>query len=81
MKTLRNLAFAGIAALICLAPVIGADAGRAISGQPLVLFVRDFATTNFVSSEDRSAVAFSGVLPRVAFRLLSPLWTTQTDRR
>lgn len=81
MKTLRNLALAALAAAICLAPAIGADTGRAMSRQPLALLVRDFATTNVVSSEDPSAMVFSGLLPRAAVHLLSSLWATQADCR
>lgn len=80
MKTLRNLVFAAIAASICLAPAIGADAARALSREPLALFVRDFATTKVVSSEDPSAVALTGVLPRAARNLLASMWATQTSR-
>ncbi|HEX3665182.1 MAG TPA: hypothetical protein VHU23_08115 [Rhizomicrobium sp.] len=63
MKTLQNFFLAGLLASVCLAPAVSADVDRALSGRPLALMVRDFATTKVVSSEDRSTMA--AALPRL----------------
>jgi hypothetical protein len=69
MKTLRNLFLAGLLASVCLAPAVNADVTRALSGRPLALMVRDFATTKVVSSEDHSTMA--AALPRLVNLLFS----------
>jgi hypothetical protein len=73
MKTLRNLFLASLLASACLAPAVSADVARALSGQPLALTVRDFATSRVVSSEDHS------VMVAAVPRLLSLLFT-RTDQ-
>ena len=71
MKTLGNLLFASLLASVCLAPVVNADVARAISGRPLAVAVRDFATTTVVSSENASVI--TAPLPRVIIGLLRQL--------
>jgi hypothetical protein len=68
MKSLRNFFLAGLLASVCLAPAVSADVSRALSGHPLALLVRDFATSRVVSSEDHSAMA--AALPRLLTDLL-----------
>jgi hypothetical protein len=68
MKTLQNCFLAGLLASVCLAPAVSADVDRALSGRPLALTVRDFATPRVVSSEDHSVMV--AALPRLLTNLL-----------
>lgn len=71
MKTFGNLLFASLLASVCLAPVVNADIARVVSGRPLVVAVRDFATTTVVSSENASVI--TAPLPRLIVGLLRQL--------
>jgi hypothetical protein len=76
MRTLRNLFLAAGLASVCLVPMVSADVSRALSGRPLALAVRDFATTTVLTSDDPSTM--SAELPHMLSGMLSSVWSQVT---